>query len=286
MWLVAVNPTSGRGLGSKIAKEVSDYLTLNNKEYKLITGPNPKRLLENLERELDGAEALVSVGGDGLIHLLLQIAVKNDLPLIPIPAGTGNDFVRTLGWQMNDFHQILWAALNEKPSEMDLGVVDGEYFGCVLSTGFDSIVNERANKIKWPAGPQRYNLAIALELAKFKPNRYKFILDGEAFERDAMLIAIGNGSSYGGGMKVCPNASFTDGLFDVMILNPISKLEFLRVFPKVYSGEHVSHPEVEVFRVSEVSIESNAIAYSDGERIGPLPISAQVVPSALKTWLA
>jgi diacylglycerol kinase (ATP) len=99
-----------------------------------------------------------------------------------------------------------------------------------------------------------------------------------------MLIAIGNGRSYGGGMLVCPQAHMNDGLFDVMILEPVSKLEFLKVFPKVYSGSHLSHPKVSTFRTKRISIHADAVAYADGERIGAAPISAECVPSAGLTW--
>ena len=99
-----------------------------------------------------------------------------------------------------------------------------------------------------------------------------------------MLIAIANGSSYGGGMQVCPGADIEDGLFDLMILAPVSKIEFLKVFPKVFSGTHITHPAVSMMRGKKISVTAEAIAYADGERIGPLPISAEVVPAALRTW--
>ena len=168
----------------------------------------------------------------------------------------------------------------------DLGNVDGEYFGAIASTGFDSLVNERANRMKWPKGPAKYNLAMAIELPKFQPKRYQFTLDGNSFEREAMLIAIGNGSSYGGGMLVCPDADINDGLLDLMILNPLSKREFVRMFPSVYEGRHIEHPQVEIIKASEIIIDANAICYADGERIGPLPATISSVPKALKTWRA
>ena len=286
MWLVAVNPTSGQGRGGSVAQEVTNYLIAQNQKYRLVTGSSAQNLKQNLEKFANQATGVIAVGGDGLAHLCIQIAVQFDLPLLTVPAGTGNDFVRALGWSVNDCHEIIWRAINMEPSSIDLGNVDGEYFGAVLSTGFDSVVNERANTLKWPKGPQKYNLAIALELPSFKAKRYQFEIDGQNFERNAMLIAIGNGNSYGGGMQVCPGAKVDDGLFEIMILNPISKFEFLRVFPKVYVGEHVHHPEVEIFHAKSVRVVSDAIAYADGERIGPLPITATVAPGLLKTWVA
>jgi diacylglycerol kinase (ATP) len=100
-----------------------------------------------------------------------------------------------------------------------------------------------------------------------------------------MLVAIGNGKSYGGGMNICPQSQLDDGLFDVIILEPVSTIEFLKVFPKVYSGSHISHPKVRSLRAAKVSIESDAIAYADGERIGPAPISAECIKGAGLTWM-
>jgi len=154
----------------------------------------------------------------------------------------------------------------------------------VLSSGFDSKVNEKANTLRWPKGPAKYNVAIALELPLFKPSYFEIELDDRTISTDAMLIAVGNGSSYGGGMQVCPDASLTDGLFDVMILNPISKVEFVKVFPKVYSGAHIHHPEVNIYRSQKIRINSKAVAYADGERIGSLPVSAECVAGAGFTW--
>jgi diacylglycerol kinase (ATP) len=111
-------------------------------------------------------------------------------------------------------------------------------------------------------------------------------LDTQEFSTEAMLIAVANGASYGGGMKVCPDASLTDGFFDVMILEPVSKFEFLRVFPKVFKGTHITHPRVRIERARSVKISAPAVAYADGERIGPLPIKAEIVPNSLLTWIA
>lgn len=135
-------------------------------------------------------------------------------------------------------------------------------------------------------GPMKYNAAIALELPRFAPRHYEITLDDRTLSTEAMLIAVSNGRSYGGGMLVCPNAEINDGLFDVMVLHPISKLEFMKVFPQVFAGTHVSHQAVEIVRSKSVSIESIAVAYADGERIGQLPVSAECIPNAALTWVA
>jgi diacylglycerol kinase (ATP) len=225
------------------------------------------------------------VGGDGLLHLVLQRITPAQVPLAVIPAGTGNDFVRTLGWSIDDVDAILEAVLSKKPSSVDLGLVDGEWFAAILSTGFDSIVNEKANAMSWPKGPMKYNAAIAIVLPRFKPHHYEIVLDDRTISTQAMLIAVSNGRSYGGGMLVCPQADVSDGYFDVMVLHPVSKLEFIKVFPRVFKGTHITHPAVEIVRSKSVKITADAVAYADGERIGQLPVSAQCIPGALMTWL-
>lgn len=264
------------------------YFDLHGVQYRMITGASAEHTSGNLATFLkneQGCAGVVAVGGDGLVHLVLQQVAETDIPLVVIPAGTGNDFCRTLGWPLDQVETILEAVLHQPATKVDLGLVDGEWFGAILSTGFDSMVNERANAMKWPKGPSKYNVAIVLELLGFKPRNYEIDIDGQHFSTKAMLIAIGNGQSYGGGMRVCPNADLRDDLLDVMVLSPISKLEFLRVFPKVYAGTHVKHPAVKILRGKRVRINSEAIAYADGERIGVLPVQAESVPAALLTWL-
>ena len=284
MWLLAINPTSGRGKGSVVGQQVANFLSERKIQYRIVTGANALQFQENLRKESSSASLIIAVGGDGLLHMAIQIAAHENLPLVTIPAGTGNDFVRALGWDPEKPLEPLWSAINSAATFIDLGNVDGEYFGAIASTGFDSIVNERANKMRFPKGPAKYNVAMALELPKFKPLEYKFVIDGKSYEREAMLIAAGNGSSYGGGMLVCPNADLQDGLLDLMILNPVSKREFVMIFPSVYEGKHIEHPQVEIIRAKEIYIEAEAVCYADGERIGPMPATISVAEKALATW--
>ena len=139
--------------------------------------------------------------------------------------------------------------------------------------------------MSWPKGPKKYDVAIAFELPRFKPRHYEITLDDRTISTQAMLIAVANGRSYGGGMLVCPEAELTDGLFDVMVLHPISKIEFLKVFPRVFKGTHISHPAVEIVRSKKVSITADAVSYADGERVGHLPITTECISGALSTWM-
>ena len=288
MWLVVVNPKAGLGAAASLATQVVGFLQSREIAYRMISPNSAAETKALVAESLRNGEAtrLLSVGGDGLFHLLLQFAIEFKVPLAIVPGGTGNDFYRTLGWFDHDLTNYLEHLISTAPTLVDVGVVDGEYFGAVLSSGFDSVVNERANKMKWPKGPAKYNAAILLEFPKFQPIEFKIFADEKILEVEAMLIAIGNGSSYGGGMRVCPNADLNDGLFDIMILHPVSKLEFIKVFPTVYKGTHVEHPQVEVIRAKAIRIESSAVAYADGERIGQLPVQVESLPQSLLTWPA
>jgi len=286
MWAIAINPASGHGKGITFGERVVQYFSDHKLEYQVFSAKSASDLKVALDTFLSTQECqgVISVGGDGLAHLILQLTVPRHIPFAVMPAGTGNDIVRTLGWSLDEIDGYLDRVTSEPAQPFDLGNVDGEWFAAILSTGFDSVVNERANALSWPKGPQRYNVAIALELPKFKPLTYEITLDTHSFETEAMLIAIGNGRSYGGGMYVCPQAQMHDGLFDIMVLEPVSKIEFLKVFPKVYSGSHINHPKVKMYRSARVSLVADAVAYADGERIGTAPISAECVRGAGLTW--
>ncbi len=289
MWALVINPVAGQGKGTTVGTYVAGWLTQRKIPYTLITGPSSTSLADQLGNFLEKSsdcDGVIAVGGDGLLHLVLQKVVPAQVPLALIPAGTGNDFVRTLGWSLDSFDEHLSFVTSTQPTPIDLGLVDGEWFGAILSTGFDSIVNEKANTLSWPKGPMKYNAAIAIELPRFKPRHYEIFLDDQSISTEAMLIAVSNGRSYGGGMLVSPDANISDGLFDVMILRPVSKIEFLKVFPRVFAGTHLSHPAVEVLRSRTVRIESKAVAYADGERIGQLPVTAECIRGALRSWVA
>jgi len=287
MWALVINPVSGQGKGASVGSYVAGYLNKKSVPFTIVTGNSALALSNHLDIFLKAnpqCVGVIAVGGDGLLHIVLQKVIPAQVPITLIPAGTGNDFVRSLGWDLNDVDVQLDFVLSHPPQKMDAGLVDGEWFGSVLSTGFDAVVNERANKLKWPKGPMKYNVSIVLELPRFKPKMYDIHLDDRTISTQAMLIAVGNGRSYGGGMLVCPEAEMCDGFFDVMILHPVSKIEFIKVFPSVFIGAHVNHPAVEIVRSKKVRIDSKAVAYSDGERIGQLPVNAECIPGVKLGW--
>jgi diacylglycerol kinase (ATP) len=234
-----------------------------------------------------GMDVLAVVGGDGMVHLGVNLAAETKTPLAVIAAGTGNDVARGLGLPVHDPVRAADLVTTGVPRSIDaVRHVDvhgvHRWYAGVLGAGFDSLVNERANTWPWPKGQMRYNLAILRELPLFHAIPYAVTVDGVRHETRAMLVVVANGQSYGGGMRIAPDARFDDGLADVVVLHEISTLEFLKVFPKVFSGRHLGHPAVEVLRGREVRLDADGIvAYADGERFAPLPLTLETVPGAL-----
>jgi diacylglycerol kinase (ATP) len=234
-----------------------------------------------------GLDLVVVLGGDGSAHQGVQFCAEHNVPLAVVPAGTGNDLVRALGLPMESLaaaDALVEAIVAGRRQRIDLGRVGGEWFASVLCAGFDSAVNERVNRMKWPHGRGRYDLAIVAELAALRPKPLVLDTDDGRVELDATLIAVGNTAFYGGGIPVCPAADPRDGLFDVTVVGRTSRLDLVRILPTLRTGKHVTHPAVRTFRSRRVAIggDSGWIAYADGERMGPLPITAECVAGALE----
>lgn len=238
----------------------------------------------------DGVEALVTVGGDGTVHVGLQAVAGTTVPFGVIAAGTGNDFATECGIPADPVAaaSVIAAALHAgRTRPIDLAHMVGpqayeRWFCAVLGAGFDAVVNERANAMSWPKGRRRYDIAIFAELLRLRPRHYRITLDGEVMEQDAVLVAVGNTGTYGGGMRMCPQADPTDGLLDVVVAGPISRTTLLRLQPKVYKGTHVDHAALASYRARTVAIEADGIvAYADGERTCPLPVTITAEPAAL-----
>jgi diacylglycerol kinase (ATP) len=285
-----VNPVSGKGRGARLLAPVGDRLRSAgvDVDVDVIVGRDADEAFDLVRTVVagdPGVDGVVAVGGDGLVNLAVQVVAGTAVPLGIIPAGSGNDIARALGIPRGDPVAAADLVLAGTTRAVDLGRADGRWFAGVLGSGFDSMVNERANRMSWPTGRSRYNLAILAELRVFRPVPFVLELDGERWETEAMLVAVGNGSSYGGGMRVCPDARLDDGLLDVTVLGPISKPEFLRVFPSVYKGTHVHHRAVTVRRARTVVLSSPGVtAYADGERVAALPVRCDAVPAALQVF--
>lgn len=302
---LVVNPAAGRGRARRIAERARMDLQARGLPVRLLrTGlqdgaPIPVQLG-------DPGRAVVVCGGDGTVATALPSVVAlaeagRPVPLGILPAGTGNDFAGDLGVPRDPT-----AALTAIVADLAGGVrrpVDvgwlrpgpdgapGCPFATVVACGFDSRVNERRNRSRWPLGPLAYPVAVLGELASFRPATYRLTVDGVTTDCEAVLVAVGNTATYGGGLRICPDARPDDGLLDVTIVRAVSRATLLRVFPRVYSGGHRRHPAVQLLRGRDVTVQELPDAgrrsarvvpvHADGEPVVPLPVTCSVRPGVL-----
>jgi len=282
------NPAAGKGRGTRSAAVALPRLREAGITVRSVVGRDADEALELARRSVaDGVDSLVVVGGDGLVHLAVQAlmeAAPADRPSLGvIPAGTGNDVARYVDVPRSDPQLAADVVVGARTRRIDLARTGSTYFVTVLAAGFDAVVNERANAMRWPRGQLRYTLATLAELRVFAPLPYVLQLDGIERRVDAMLVAVGNGPSFGGGLRITHGACIDDGLLDVVIIKTMSKPSLVRTYPRLYTGGHTHHPQYEHHRVRSVTVASPGItAYADGERVGPLPLSVEVVPQALE----
>jgi diacylglycerol kinase (ATP) len=235
----------------------------------------------------DGADVLVTLGGDGLAHLALQSCAGSATALAVIPAGTGNDLARALSMPSAPLAAaaVVASALRAgRRRPLDLGrVAGGGWFATVLCAGFDSLVNERANRLSWPRGPHRYDVAIVAELGRLRPRPLVVETDSEVLRVEATSVAVGNLPYYGGGIPVCPEATADDGLLDITVVGASSRRDLIAVLPRLRSGRHLDHPAVTSLRARSVHLggRNEWVAFADGERQARLPLTIRAVPAAV-----
>lgn len=281
---VLTNPTSGKGRAAGLDDLVVPRLQNSGASVRRLQGRDAEEARALADACVaDGVDTLVVIGGDGMIHLAIQSLAGTDTALGVVPAGTGNDVSRFFGIPREDPVAAVNAIIAGKTRTIDLGRVGPTYFISVLAGGLDAIVNERVNRMSWPKGQMRYNIATIAALRSFEPISYRVEIDGEELSFDATTLAVGNTSSYGGGMRIAEGADAEDGLLDLVVIGPGTTRELLTTFPLVFKGTHVNHPKFHRWRGKKITIVASGItAYADGEPIAPLPLTVEVVPSALR----
>ena len=226
-----------------------------------------------------GAERIVVLGGDGLVHLAVQSIAQSPTVLGLIPSGTGNDFAGALGLG-GEATAAVEAALGE-PSQVDLMRIGNRWGASVATAGFSVAVNERANRMRFPRGSSRYTSATMLQLPRMTATGYQLAIDDDEQNIVASLVTIANTSDFGGGMRISPDASPTDGLLDITVVGEVGRIELLTWFRKVFDGSHLDHPEVSTFRGRAVTVTADAQIWADGEPVAPAPVTIEAVPGAL-----
>ncbi len=291
---VLTNPTAGGGHAPWAAAAAVTRLRELGVTVTEIEGRTADEALELARKAVAaGTDALVAAGGDGLVSIAWQALAQTGTPLGIIPGGTGNDHARLFHIPVDNAVTAADIIADGEVATIDLAKVGDRWFGTVLSSGFDALVTDRANRMRWPKGPMRYNVAMLVELAQLKPIPYRIVLDDRTVELDATMVSVGNGTSYGGGMLITPNAVLDDGLLDVTVVKSGGRLKLVRLFPTVYKGTHVELDEVETYRTRTLRLEAPipgrsagsargipVTSYADGEFVGQLPLDIEAVPGA------
>ena len=289
-------PAARAGAHSGAAAEAAERLRTSGIRTTVISGGSAAESTDLLRTALRlGTDAVVVAGGDGTVHLAIQELAGTGIPLGIVPAGTGNEIGAMLGLRELDVAGAAEIIAKGGTRVIDLGRAtraDGtsSYFGSVLASGFDSKVNDRANAMRWPRGSSRYDIAILVEFLTLAgmPYEVELELEGGARERvagDLVMATVGNGRTYGGGIPICPDADPADGLLDVVLVRPAGRLRLLRLLPRVYKGTHAGVAEVSMRRVRSVRLSARGVtAYADGDPIGALPLTIDVVPQSLTVF--
>lgn len=286
-----VNPTAGGGRAQRVLSPVAARLRERGADVSVIAGTYADTC-DALERIRDSTPDVVAViGGDGTARLAVEALSGTDIPLALIRVGTGNDLAGHFGIPRDP---LAAADLVIDGVDRRIDVVrathDGtttHLFASVFASGFDSKVNDRANRMRWPQGRAKYNIAIAIEFALLKSIEYRLNWVDEHgasvnYAGPLLLTAIGNTATYGGGVPICPAADPADGLLDLTFVRPASRLRLVRVLAAAFRGQHVHAAEVETHRVRSIRLDADDLTgYADGDGIGRLPMALDVLPGAL-----
>ncbi|MEV0463539.1 diacylglycerol/lipid kinase family protein [Nocardia tengchongensis] len=295
---LVTNALSGHGKGALVAVEAANRFVEFGVQVTEIRGESAadsERLVRKALADPDKRpDAVVAAGGDGLVGVVLQALAGTGVPLGLIPGGTGNDLARELGIP-DDTAAAVATILDGRTRAIDLGTVETEesgravWFATVTGTGLDARVTLRANALRWPNGPMRYTVAALLELVGKLAVPYRIELtgspdhpDGTVLELDAVMVAVGNTRTYGGGMRITPDAEIDDGLLDLTVVGAMSRLEMLRLLPTLSAGKRIDHPAAVQYRAREIRLTApGAPATADGDPAGHLPALFRAHPGVL-----
>lgn len=272
-----MNPTAGRGAAAKL-------IPMMKSAVEVLLTEHGGHGVELANEAASRAERLVVVGGDGTLGQVVRGSLGSGVEIGLVPCGTGNDFARHAGIS-RDAQSALQIALEGEARAIDLGLIRDEPFINVVSCGFDAQVGQRVNQgYKWVSGTLAYGAALLECLRRFKPVPVEIVVDGTPYSIEAALLAVANATSYGGGMRIAPDASVTDGELDLVIVGNVGKLELVQQFPKIFSGKHVHHPKVRCFRFKTLDVNPRVPLpmLLDGDETADAPFTASVQPGALR----
>jgi YegS/Rv2252/BmrU family lipid kinase len=279
-----VNPVAGGGRPARALPDVESALRAYELEYRFEYTKSLQHARELAVEAAENGEVAVAFGGDGLIGAVAG-ALKHTEGVVGIlPGGRGNDLCRALGIPHKPVAACAVLA-SGVVQELDLGQAGERTFVGIASCGFDSVANEIANNTRIVHGSPVYALALVRALPRWKAAEFEVALDHGVPRRfTGYSVAAANSKQFGGGMLLAPNASLTDGLFDVVIIEDMPKLRYLGLAPTVFSGRHIRRRGVDVVRGREVHITASEpfVLYADGEAIAQLPVTIRALPRAVR----
>ncbi len=296
--LFIVNPVAAGGKTGKVWPQIEKKLhSLDLRfDYRFTEAPNHATTLarEGVEQ---GYETVVAVGGDGTVNevvngLMSPGTERGAATLGVVITGRGSDLARTIGVP-SDFREACTRLCGERTMTVDVGLVqfyrEGEssqrYFVNVGGGGFDGEVAERANRApNFMGGTIPYLSSLVTTLISYRNKDIELVLDDqEPMSMVVNSVVVANCQYFGGGMRVAPEADPNDGLFDVIVIGDIDKIEFLMTVPKVYDGTHITHPQVDSYRARRVEVRSKQplMLQVEGEVCGHTPLTFEIIPSAL-----
>ncbi len=289
--LLIVHPKAGGGRGARVLPEVVGRLRAGGADVVSELTRSIDHAGELAERAVAEERIAVALGGDGLAGRVAGVCAQGGGLFSALPGGRGNDFVRGLGVSLDpvaaagDFDG--WG---ERP--VDIGYVTGpdgtpHAFLGIASLGFDSDVQVRANQVRLIRGSSVYTYAALRTLAGWRHARFTVrVGEGEPEELTGWSVAAANSAYYGGGMHYAPAAALDDGLLEIISAERSSKLHFLAMLPKVFSGRHVEDPRVRVRRARSIVVDADRPfqVYADGDPLSDLPAEISVAPGGLRLW--
>lgn len=284
-FLIIANPISGKGKAIEIAERALKRLSASDldADLKLTTQRGDAQQISKIAID-HGVKTLIACGGDGTVHEIVNaIAGRSEITLGLIPCGKGNDLANALEIPRNP-DSAVDLIIAGKTRQIDLGKVGDRFFGTILTCGFDAEVGRRVTEEgSFFKGTLAYVQKAISTLFRYTPPHARIEGDFGVHEGEILLTSIGNTSSYGGGMKIVPNAVMDDGFFDVCIIVPVPKLTILRMLVTLFWGGHTRHPAVQIHRTRSLKISTQPPLdlYADGEFVGSLPTEIEILPKKL-----
>jgi diacylglycerol kinase (ATP) len=284
---LVANPAAGSGTAGAATHRAEQGLRALGASVRTVVGSNAASTATAL-RDLiatDAVDRVIVLGGDGVVHLAIQVLAEGSIPLGICPVGSGNDIAAALSLPTG-LDDAVRVALGPTRS-VDLLRIGDRWAASIATIGFAGDVNARANRLRRPRGASRYTVATVVELPRLRARPVRLSIDeGEPGDLQATLVAIANTDRFGGGMRIAPDALCDDGLLDITVVGPVGRIRLLRFFGRVFRGTHTALPEVTTHRGSQVALTCPGVQlWADGEPIGdPLgsePLLIETVRGAL-----